>query len=323
MKIGIVVYQGCVFSGMLAFMELLGVANKRSGKKYFDVQWVSTSLQSTQILMGEKNLSVTVTPTLSLLDDSLDVILLAGFWSNAEKQLDMMLKTHQSLTIALKKISTNKPIWAYCTGVCLLAKTGRLNNQTATSTWWLAEYLQRKHPQVKWNFSQTCDFKAHNVTASGVNGYLPIAQQLITQYCGKEIMRDLVDLLILPKPEKKLQPFQQLKLIKMEDKLLRELFVWVEATVASQLSIDSLAKAHNYTSRTICRKVKQESGLSCAKFMKLIKLNQASDYLIYSSLSINNISDLLGYTDDTTFRRSFKQISNYSPAKYRQMFQRA
>jgi hypothetical protein len=38
MKIGLLIYPGCVISGLLAFAELMEVANKRAGKTIFITQ---------------------------------------------------------------------------------------------------------------------------------------------------------------------------------------------------------------------------------------------------------------------------------------------
>jgi len=203
-----------------------------------------------------------------------------------------------------------------------MAATDRIDKQQATATWWLADYVENNYPSVDWSFSQTYTFESQNRTASGLNGYLPIAQALIEEQYGHEVLRDIIDLMIIPKPEKSVQPFTQIKLMKLNDKLLRELYIWVERTPATDLTITVLAKHLKQTERTLARKVKQATNLPLAGFMRLIKLHQASELLIYSRKSINVISDSLGFSDDAAFRRTFKKISSYTPSEYRQEFQR-
>ncbi|MAA61557.1 MAG: hypothetical protein CMF09_01945, partial [Idiomarina sp.] len=48
----------------------------------------------------------------------------------------------------------------------------------------------------------------------------------------------------------------------------------------------------------------------------------ASDYLIYSSQSVSQIRDQIGFTDDSSFRRTFKSIIGYTPSDYRSHFGR-
>lgn len=133
---------------------------------------------------------------------------------------------------------------------------------------------------------------------------------MIEENCGQDVLRDIIELMIIPKPEKASQPFAQ---IKLDDKLLREIYIWVQKTPAIELTISVLAKHLNQTERTLARKVKKVTDLSLASFMRLIKLQQASELLIYSSKPINIISDALGFSDDAAFRRTFKKYLGIHP----------
>jgi len=322
MKIGLVVFPGCVASGLFAFAELLEVANKRSGKKPFEIVWAGLDLCSVPVTVGSQDVVVSLTPQTTMADASLDAILLPGFWTDGERKVDASLRSQKDLLASLKKIPPTTDLWSYCSSVSLLAETGRLDNKEATSTWWLADFLQKKYPAVQWRFTQTCILNEGTCTASGVNGYLPIAQALIAKVCGQDVMRDIVDLMVIPRPEKSKQPFQEINLMFLEDKLMRQIYVWVEQTPATELVISELAAVLSQTERTLSRKVKSATGLSCAHFMRLIKMHQASEYLIYNSDSINVISDRLGFSDDAAFRRMFKKVSSYTPSDYRQSFKR-
>ena len=66
-------------------------------------------------------------------------------------------------------------------------------------------------------------------------------------------------------------------------------------------------------------KIKTSGGAFSAA---LYCLHQASEYLIYGRKPINLISDVLGFSDDAAFRRTFKKVSSFTPTQYRQAFQR-
>lgn len=322
MKIGLLIYPGCVVSGLFAFAELLEVANKRAGEILFTTHWLSCDDTDVAITTGGITSVVTMKVEGALLDTSVDALLIPGFWTNQQRHLERAIDAYQPLISVLKKLPIRTQLWGYCTAVCIMASAGRLEHQLATATWWLADYAQNKYPAVNWRFSQTHIFDNHNRTASGLNGYLPIAQSLIEEHCGQDILRDIIELMIMPKPEKSAQPFTQINLIKLDNKLLRDIYIWVQKTPATGLTISLLAKHLNQTERTLARKVKKLTELSLASFMRLIKLHQASDSLIYSSKPIHLISDTLGFSDDAAFRRTFKKVSSYTPSEYRQAFQR-
>ena len=322
MKIGLLVYHGCVVSGLFAFAELLEVANKRAGKALFQIQWLGIDDKDVEVSAGSKTPITTIKVAGTLLNTHSDALLIPGFWTSHQSHVERAINVYQPLISTLKRLPGTTQVWGYCTAVCFMAASGRIDNQQATATWWLADFVQKNYPSVDWRFTQTCIFEGQNCSASGLNGYLPIAQALIEEQCGQDILRDIIELMIMPKPEKSAQPFTQIKLMKLDDKLLREIYVWVEKTPATELTISVLAQHLNQTERTLARKVKQGTDLSLASFMRLIKLHQASEFLIYSRKPINVISDALGFSDDAAFRRTFKKVSLYTPSEYRQEFQR-
>ena len=322
MKIGLLIYPGCVSSGLFAFAELMEVANKRSGRKVFDVSWIGVDLMAVPITSGGKTVVSFIKVNATILSDELDAILIPGFWTNYQKHVEQTLKANQKLISALKQLPTNTKLWSYCTGVCMHAESGRLDHKDATATWWISDFVENNYPKVNWSSTRTCLFQDDSATASGLNGYLPIAQNIIQKHCGKDVLKDIVELMILPKPEATAHPFKQIKLVKIEDKLLRSIFVWVEQTPASEISLSALATELNQTERTLARRVKSATKFSCANFMRLIKLHQASEYLIYSQKTISVISDILGFSDDAAFRRSFKKASTFTPGEFRGRFQR-
>ena len=218
MKIGLLVYPGCVVSGLFAFAELLEVANKRSGKNLFTTQWLGIDGKDVAISTGSKTPVTTIKVENTLLNASIDALLIPGFWTDQQRDVDRAIDAYQPLISALKKLPLTTQVWGYCTAICVMAASGRIDHQQATATWWLADFVQNNYPTVDWSFSQTYIFEGNNRTASGLNGYLPIAQALIEERCGQDVLRDIIELIIIPKPEKSAQPFTQIKLMKLDNK---------------------------------------------------------------------------------------------------------
>jgi len=327
MHIGLVIYPGCIPSGLFAFSELLEIANQRSGKRHFDTSWVGidTEPMPLSISMMSNHSSATdllLTPQKHVTDEALDAILLPGMWIKSVIALESVLQSHKTLINSIARLDQKTLTFSYCSAVALVAKAGKLDDCQATSTWWLAEYLKREFDKVNWRFSRTCLFCETNTTASGVHGYLPIALSLIEERCGIHVRRHITKLMMLPSPATEQQPSHAMDLMTLNDPLMRRIYLWVEKTPAAQLSISALAEVVHSSERTLARKIKSETGESCKRFMQLIKLNQATESLALTSTPINVISEQLGYLDDTSFRRSFKSVTGYTPSKYRQTFGR-
>lgn len=63
---------------------------------------------------------------------------------------------------------------------------------------------------------------------------------------------------------------------------------------------------------------KQYTGQSLKRYMNNAKMQKAQHLLTESSLSITEISELMGYTDLYSFSKTFKQHFGLSPTAYTQ-----
>ena len=317
LRIGLLLYPDCLPAGLFAFADLVHAANRLADKQLFETIFVST--QSGPIVCAHGQ---SLQPGGTVHGSNLDAILLPGFWAESPKQVSNTLSVSTKLIAELSELRKSVMIWSYCTGVCLHTSTGRLSRQKATVTWWMADTLRMSHPKVIWQSEQTCVFNLLNATASGVNGYLPIAQILIEKYLSVEAYRNLTKLMVLPRPEHKHYAFQTMNLIEQPDLLLHKLYVTTEQVPANEVTVYRLAKELNTSERTLSRKVFAATGLSVANYLRRIKLNQVSERLILTSAPASIISNELGFSSDSSMRRMFKELTALTPAEYRLSFGR-
>ncbi|GAB3552637.1 helix-turn-helix domain-containing protein [Noviherbaspirillum agri] len=255
-------------------------------------------------------------------DARLDAVLIPGFWAESPQHIAGTLANNAGLIATVRALPGNVMMWSYCTGVCLAAATGRLNGQTATITWWLADMVREQFSKVLWHTEQTSVFNAQTATASGVNGHLPIGQAFIEKHISKEACRDLTKLMVLPRPERTHHAFQAMNLIEQPNRLLRALHVITERLPASEATVGRLAAELHMTERTLARKVAAATGVPVASYVRRIKLNQVSERLIHTSAPAATISAELGFSSDSGMRRMFKELTTLTPVQYRQAFGR-
>jgi len=323
-KIGLVVYSGCMASGLFSFAELLEVANRVSGKQVFETYWVGEQdmVRTPSKPSSPPIQALQITPQYQITDLDLDALLLPGMWINSVKGLKETLASNHALIETLRALDKGIEVYSYCSSVSFLAHTKRLNKREATSTWWLANYLQQEFSDVDWKFNKTLITDKNYATASGVNGYLPIAMHLIESHYGEKVLRNVTKIMLLPRPETVQYPFQKVDILALDDPLMRKIHYWVEEASAAELTLASLSSAMHITERTLSRKIKLATNETGMNFIRLVKLNQASEHLILSNKSISEISNNLGYIDDRVFRRSFKRVTGYTPMDYRETFKR-
>lgn len=316
-RVGLLLYGECMPAGLFAFSDLLHAANRRAGKRIFETLFLAAEAGDVQCAHGQPMVA-----TGAVEHNECDAILVPGFWAEAPQQIVDAIATHAPLIRALARLPKRVMMWSYCTGVCLVAATGRLNGQNATVTWWLADLVRTHFTTIHWQTEQTSIFNLRTATASGVSGYLPIAQSLIERRISTEAYRDLTKLMVLPRPENGHPVFQAMSSIEQGNILIRKLHAIAEVIPASEVTVGRVAGALNTTGRTLARKVSAATGLSIANYLRRIKLNQVSERLIVTSVPASTISEELGFSSDSNMRRMFKELTALTPAEYRLAFGR-
>lgn len=317
LRIGLLLFPGCMPAGLLAFADMLHAANRRTGISLFETYFVAEQSGPVDCAHG-----VRLAASHGLTELTLGAILIPGFWAESPQQVESTLVDSASLLASLAKLGRQCRVWSYCTGVCLAAAIGRLDGQPATATWWLADALLQRYPKVRWQYEQSCVFTERTGTASGVNGYLPLAQALIEQQVSATVFHDLNRLMVLPRPTRAHDVFQALSLIEQRSPLLRRLHSLVQGMPAEHITIGALAEELGMSERTLARKVREQTGTTAATYARRIKLSQVSERLILTSAPLKAISSELGFSSDSNLRRMFKELTELTPAQYRQRFAR-
>lgn len=313
MRIGLIVYPDCLPAGLFGFSDLLLAANLRLGRQRFSFHWLS---ERGGQLVNANGLPLETEP---LGERPVDGVLVPGAWRDATTALS---DNDQGLVDALARLPSETRLWSYCTGVCLVARTGRLDTCPATTTWWLRDLAGRRFPSVDWKPHQTLVYGESHATASGVNGYLPLALALLEELCGASLVDDIRRHMVLPRPEDRHTPLQDVPGLLQRGGWMRALVQAIEGTPAFDLNTAGLATAMNTSTRTLQRRVLRESGYRCGELMRLVKLNQVGEQLITTDRALAVIGDALGFPDEASLRRSFRQVAGMTPGDYREHFAR-
>jgi AraC-like DNA-binding protein len=84
-------------------------------------------------------------------------------------------------------------------------------------------------------------------------------------------------------------------------------------------SIQNIASLMACDKRSLQRTLKQE-GTSYQQLLDEVRYTMAQEHLRDSKMPLTNLAILLGYTDVSTFSRTFKQQSGQSPSEWRKQF---
>ena len=82
-------------------------------------------------------------------------------------------------------------------------------------------------------------------------------------------------------------------------------------------SLGELAQILNYSVPYCSKYIKSYLGQSFSQLQKQIRFQKATDYLINTDLSVDKISERIGYANPENFMRTFKKEFGVSPTRYR------
>lgn len=137
------------------------------------------------------------------------------------------------------------------------------------------------------------------------------------------ILKAKVDNLILQREQlkriytKSLMLKQKSEEEQAEDSFLLQLIHAIEANISNEgFNVKMLAEQMNMSQPTLYRKVKQRSDLSVIDMIRSIRISKAASLILENRHSIQEITEMVGYSDTRTLRKHFTEHFGVSPSKY-------
>lgn len=135
-----------------------------------------------------------------------------------------------------------------------------------------------------------------------------------------------LNLLTLPKQKETPNSFsafipycnELMESMKQKESLVNEIQHILISCSGDYPDIEMLAGAFNVSSRTLRRQL-ANLGTSYQKILNKVRCQLAIEYLTKTDLSIEDISNLLGFSDVTNFRHAFKKWVDKTPSYYRKI----
>lgn len=101
------------------------------------------------------------------------------------------------------------------------------------------------------------------------------------------------------------------------DARARELVNYLRGNFTEQIDWDALAGKFGLSTRTLHRKIVDQTGLTPVRYLNQLRLTQAVDWLIHTRQSITDIAYASGFEDSNYFSTVFRMEYSLSPSQYR------
>lgn len=92
---------------------------------------------------------------------------------------------------------------------------------------------------------------------------------------------------------------------------------YIDKNISEKLSLDMLSRKLSFSKYYLCHMFKAETGLSVMEYITLRRIVAAKKKLLYSDMSVSQISGLCGFSSFSYFTQTFKRIEGISPLNYR------
>lgn len=83
------------------------------------------------------------------------------------------------------------------------------------------------------------------------------------------------------------------------------------------LPLSRLAQSVNLSPTRLCYLFKAETGTPPARYLRALRMQDATTLLVNTFLSVKEIIARVGFTDESHFVRDFKRIYGVTPTEYR------
>lgn len=92
---------------------------------------------------------------------------------------------------------------------------------------------------------------------------------------------------------------------------------YIQTHLRDGLRVEDLAACCGLSYPWFAKKFREIYGVSCKDFIEQIRVAQVEQYLMYTSLSLTEISEMTGYADCSHMIKNFKRIRGITPGQYR------
>ena len=213
-----------------------------------------------------------------------------------------------------------------CSGAVVLARTGLLDGEDATSHWAYCDYLRRAHPRTRWHADRGLVSAGEGqrilMAGSGVSWHL-LVLAIVARFAGpEEAMRvariNLMDL-------NSTNPVAYASLThgsRAADPVVAGCQQWVALNYASSAPVAQMVALSQLPERTFKRRFSLATGMAPLDYVHHVRLEEAKQMLEGGNDRVEAIAVDIGYSDSSFFSRLFRRKVGMSPVQYRQRFGR-
>lgn len=215
-------------------------------------------------------------------------------------------------------------ICTVCTGTAVLAQTGLLAGEEATTHWSAVDYIGERHPDIRLSPQKLlvpAGPADQIVTGGGATAWEDMALYLVARLSSSKEAVRIAKIFLLGDHSEGQLPFAGARKPRVhEDRLIGNAQIWIADNYHRNNPVGLMVANSGLGDRTFARRFRDATGYSPMEYVQTLRVEEAKHMLETTDHSIELIAVQVGYEDPNFFRRLFKRSVGTTPARYRQRF---
>lgn len=211
-----------------------------------------------------------------------------------------------------------------CSGAVLLAASGLLDGQDATTHWAYCDTLEDRFPSVRVHRERALVASGVGqrlVMAGGGTTWLDLALYLLSRVVDLETAMQVAKLNLIDWHEVGQQPYARLVSSRqVEDQVIAKCQEWIAKRPNVEAPVASMARLSGLPERTFKRRFRKAAGMTPLQYVHAIRLEEAKTLLETTEATLDELAERVGYEDASFFSRLFRRSVGLTPAQYRRRF---
>lgn len=250
-------------------------------------------------------------------DDVPDTLLVAG-----GQDVTPMLEDAEFIAWIRGQATRVRRIGSICTGAFVLAKAGLLNGKRATTHWLELQRLREGYPEVAVEGDAIFVRDGTVYTSAGISAGIDLALAMVEEDLGHRAAMDIARVLVLfmKRPGGQSQFSTRLRSQISGNTRLAGFVAWLSDNFFRPLTVEDMAAQAAMSYRTLVRVFARETGLTPARYLEGVRLEQAAQLLEDTTAAIAIVAQRCGFSSADRLRSAFQRRYKVSPQAYRERF---
>ncbi len=191
-------------------------------------------------------------------------------------------------------------VGAACTGTFVVAESGLLDGERATTSWWLAPMFRKRYPAVALDESHMLVHSSGVTTAGAAMAHLDLALGVLRQ--RSPALAALAARYLLIEARGSQAEYVIPDHLAHADPVVERFEGWARKKLAKGFSLAEAARAAGASERTLARRLHRVLGKTPLSYFQDLRVERALHLLRTGNASADQIAAQIGYADGVTLR---------------------